>query len=444
MGIIQNPRIDSLLRRGDVRAAVHEPLRGGDPDPDPLAALFESGPPPQGPSHAAEDASYGALTLGDFLYDYVRLDPEVMRGIDFARADDLSNVFSFAVFADRHQDLTGTSLTGWTAQLKGHVAEQIVAARLGAMGHDVTFPATSNQEGFDLLVDGTPTQVKCLSAAPGVRDHLDRFPDIPVICNRELEGSLIGEPMVEIDPTLSNSDVLARTSETLDHGADMLDFEIPWISAIVSATAAMRLLVRGDTDLTGAITNVITGTAARMMCASLGEVAVPVVGSLLFGPAGVVVGGLAGAAIGGSLGGTVARRARVVLTAGHEAELRKRCRALAEAAAAFVGPKLIAWDFKHRAIEVATANSAGNGRVLGAYIRERHADDRRYFDNRRKELERIAGHGAPAQDAVEDAMRLLLIVRRAAVRPNLISETLRSVMEALAELATQRRRFALG
>ncbi len=124
----------------------------------------------------AEDVAYAGLTLSDFLYDYIRIDPEVVRGVEFARAGDVDSVLSFARFADTKADLTGASLDGLHSELQGYVAEQIEAHHLIAQGHDVLFPDTANNPGWDLKVDGHPFQIKCLNDSGGV---LETFAPLP-------------------------------------------------------------------------------------------------------------------------------------------------------------------------------------------------------------------------------------------------------------------------
>src|SRR5690606_24689279 len=80
------------------------------------------------------------------IHDYIRLDPRVMEGVDFARSDDLSSLFAFSQFS-KTMDLSSHS--GDLAQLQGYVAEGMVAAELQAKGHDVEFPEASNQAGWD-------------------------------------------------------------------------------------------------------------------------------------------------------------------------------------------------------------------------------------------------------------------------------------------------------
>ncbi|MGO7259074.1 hypothetical protein ACCT32_36650, partial [Rhizobium brockwellii] len=70
-------------------------------------------------------------------------------------------------------------------------SEQLVAARLTEIGHVVSFPDTSNNPGFDLLVDGMPFQVKCLMSLDGLREHFSKYPDMPVYANSELAEAVI-------------------------------------------------------------------------------------------------------------------------------------------------------------------------------------------------------------------------------------------------------------
>lgn len=163
---ITNDRIDSLLKQGRVEEALHEPIKQRDPQRDGVASFVRS--QASGQSCLAEDAAYAGLTLGDFLYDYIRIDPEVVRGVEFARAADVDSVLSFARFAETKSDLTGASLDGLHSQLQGYVAEQIAAHHLIAQGHDVLFPETASNPGWDLMVDGHPFQVKCLTDPGGV------------------------------------------------------------------------------------------------------------------------------------------------------------------------------------------------------------------------------------------------------------------------------------
>ena len=152
-----------------------------------------------------------AISVGEFIYDYVMINPAVVQGLDFARTEDLASLFTLSQFAGTVDTET---LTGDMAQLQGYVAEQMIAAELQAKGHDVEFPETSNNPGWDILVDGQPFQVKNLADPAGVREHLEKYPDIPVYVNEELAPYFEGNPQVYVS-SISRDEVLEVTSTTI-------------------------------------------------------------------------------------------------------------------------------------------------------------------------------------------------------------------------------------
>ena len=130
--------------------------------------------------------------------------------------------------------------------------------------------------------------MKCLSDATGVHEHLARF-DYPVIANFELADSAGHLDNVYIDPLLSRVEVRDVTEQTINNGAELMDFEIPWISLAVSSAAAMRDFVYGQSNLYEALANVATNTAGRIIFGKLGSVATGSIGLFLFDPACSVV-----------------------------------------------------------------------------------------------------------------------------------------------------------
>ena len=86
----------------------------------PLGRLFNN-----------ETKAYAALTFGDLLYDWVRIDPRVVDAVDFVHVAELGDIFNFAGYADRLQAL-GDAARGNVTQLQGYVAERMVAGMLRA------------------------------------------------------------------------------------------------------------------------------------------------------------------------------------------------------------------------------------------------------------------------------------------------------------------------
>ena len=140
-----------------------------------------------GEGEARATAAVAALTLGDIAYSAAAIDASVIRAADFVRVDVLDNPLAFADFARRIQELSPAGIIGAVSNVKGYVAEQVVAADLIANGYQVELPATPNEPGWDLLVDGEKFQVKCLDDIGGLKAHFDKY-DYPVLANSEAGG----------------------------------------------------------------------------------------------------------------------------------------------------------------------------------------------------------------------------------------------------------------
>lgn len=220
----------------------------------------------------------------DILYDYIMINPVVIDSVDFARSEDLASFFAFQQFAESFDFENVGELT----RLKGYTAEKLIALELQGKGHDVQFPETSNQAGYDLLVDGKPFQVKCLSEPSGVYEHFRQYPDIPVLVNKELmSSSLVDHPLV-YGTEVTNQTVVETTRSSLEHAAEFSNLDIPLITVgIASLTNGYKVITGGlSTRLAGL--NIANETASRSMAALAGKGIGVLIGPL-FGPAGAVV-----------------------------------------------------------------------------------------------------------------------------------------------------------
>ena len=192
----------------------------------------------------------GGLTAGDILYDAVAIDPTVLRAADFSRSDDISNIFDFGIFADRIGSMAAESEDGAGNNLRGYVAEQIVATRLVEQGHVVSFPSTANNSGFDLLVDGHAFQVKCLASIAGLREHFEKYPDMPVFANGELAEAVAaaaegwaGKVFYVEGFDRETADFIMQTA--LDAGASLGEMDVPYFAVAVSTAKNSVRLVAG-------------------------------------------------------------------------------------------------------------------------------------------------------------------------------------------------------
>ena len=249
---------------------------------------------------ATEAMVVGGLTVGDIIYHAAAMDPEVLDAVDFSRTEDLSGVFEFGVFADRVQDLSGAELIGTENHLRGYVAEQLVATRLEEQGHQVELPDAANNAGFDLIVDGTPCQVKCLSEVDGLVTHFERYPEIPAYVNAELADPIQKSDYEWADKVSFIQGYDRETTETimqksLDAGAALNDLNVPVFAVAVSAAMNVHTWWKGSLSLQDLPFEVAVDGAVKGGLTVAGGFAGQSIGLLLFGPAGaVVIGALGG------------------------------------------------------------------------------------------------------------------------------------------------------
>ncbi len=434
---ITNSRIDPLLRQGAVEEALAEPIKELSADRSGIAYFVAD----RGGRRnvLTEDAAFAALTLGDFLYDYVRIDPEVLHGIEFARAADVDSMLSFAHFAETKAHLSNASLNGLHSELQGYVAEQIAAHHLMAQGHDVTFPHTPNNPGSDFEVDGHPFQVKCLADPQGVFEHLQKYPNIPVIVNEELASKVGDHSGVYVDPELHRNAVRHVTEETLAQGRELADFEIPWISLAISGAANFYYMWLNETDLTGMLTCTLTDTVGRTLVGTLGKYAGAGAGLILFGPAGAIVIGGAGAIGGASAGRRLSGGFRRALLIDEESRVRRAIWELANAAAEAMPPKQDAW---RRKIELFSQRLAGHANrcKVQEIMRRRLTEHLANWTKKETEIRAMVGTSA-STDVILTANRLLTLIGRAGIHAYVVREPLARLLQLIKEYMEQSKRF---
>ncbi|HEY9037172.1 MAG TPA: hypothetical protein VIM96_10720 [Pseudomonadales bacterium] len=235
-------------------------------------------------------AILAGLTIGDALYSICALNPEVLKAADFSRSADIDGAMDFAAFSNEVLSKTGESLEGAIANLKGYTAEQLVGAQLMGQGHVVSFPESSNQPGYDLVVDGQPVQVKFHEDMGGLNEHFDKY-DYPVYANSELAGEIPDEMAGNVFFIDGLSDELVNqvTRQSLESGSDILDPSVPMFAMMISAGRHFIALESGRITAQQAVEQVMIDGSVRAGLALAGKTAGLSIGMLVFGPAGALV-----------------------------------------------------------------------------------------------------------------------------------------------------------
>jgi len=266
-----------------------------------------------------EDVVTGSITFGEFLYKLARIDPLVVLAADFSSVDSIENSLSFTNYVHQFKSYSGESLEGVFNRLQGYVAEQAVAMDLSYQGYDVQFPDSPTQPGFDLLVDGQPMQVKCLTDPSGVYEHFDKYPDIPILLNADLADLIGDQENIYPCPGITSDSIKRITRDSVESAHSSTDFHVSIISLGVSTCSNAYSWMKGTTDGKHMLINITTDIIGRSVVSGAGQW----LGALgyLLSPAGGVIGQALGASIGAFGGGKVARHFRRILVSEQYAEL---------------------------------------------------------------------------------------------------------------------------
>lgn len=261
-----------------------------------------------------EPGAVGAVTAYDAVCAIAMMDDRVLEAMDFSSRLDLDTFNELSSYVRDHF-LSGSeaSVAGAAERLQGYTAEQMVAAHLAAQGHVVEFPDTPNQEGWDLLVDGHPVQVKCTLDPGLVKEHLEKFPDIPVIVNAELGHYFADNSHVIVDKDLLHSQVAEHVQSTVDgvHALDTVHFHVPVVTLALSTVREGVLWAAGRITLPEAAKRVGTDVALAGGGGFAGGKLGAVLGGMFLGPVGAGIGAVAGAVAGFVLGKKAARGVRM-------------------------------------------------------------------------------------------------------------------------------------
>jgi hypothetical protein len=244
-------------------------------------------------------AALAVMTLGDVLYCAYAIDPTVMQAAGFARATDLSDPIDFAAFAHTIEAMNPAGRIGAISDVKGYVAERVVAAQLIANGHHVVFPAASNEAGWDIDVDGVKVQIKDTVDLSYIAKHFEHYGyQYPLIANAEV-ADLLAAHNPETLPEwahhvyfvegYSNGLVEHMTDRSIEAGDGMTHPHVPTFALILSAYRNFLRLQRREITAEQAYQQVLLDGATRMSLAAIGGFAGKGIGLLIFGPAGALV-----------------------------------------------------------------------------------------------------------------------------------------------------------
>ena len=259
------------------------------------------------------------LIGANVFYQYMCIDDHTYEGISRLSGENIDNFSDLSAKLETYSHDSQGLTEGALNKLKGHVAESHVAKHFEETGVEVAWPEASNQEGWDLLLNGNQVNVKLVSDANNLVEHFKEHPEIPVVIPSDADN--IPETAFHFDPSEGidhlfdylkdnpeNAVIVNEQlsyigiEENLEAGTDLAlgvdegipGFNFPLITTAVSGWREINLLEKGDTDIESAIKNAGLDIAGVGVGAGIGAT----IGTAILPVIGTVVGGFLGSMIG--------------------------------------------------------------------------------------------------------------------------------------------------
>ena len=413
-----------LVKRNGAVAALDSPIEESTSDPLEIAIFG----PQDKTSQRSETTALAGLTFGDLIYELSSVDPHVIRALDFSRKQEIDGPFDYAAYVKNKVDSSGSVSVSEFSNMKGYVAEQYVATKLQSQGYEVELPETSNASGFDLFVDGEMMQVKCGASVGLLKDHFEKYPNIPVLANSELVEKAIASGQGWASKVFAvegyNLDVVEDiTSSSIDAGVEAFDYEIPMFVAGVCAARNAYSWWKGSISLGDALATAALEIGAKVPLAGVGAIAGQGVGLLLFGPAGGVV-------FGGVMAVASASQSRRLIALLKKWLNKEAAENLRRSATRLLKVLSVGLSKKALSLEKKMGKLPTEGE-LGGYLKTRFVEDKKYFEERQREISSISKK--VFEDPTELAIKTIDILRRSKVHPALYQEELKDLLKFFEE-----------
>lgn len=386
------------------------------------------------------------LTLGDVAYNAFSLDPLVLQAADFARVDELDDPVTFAAFAHRIESMDAAAHLGAISNLKGYVAERVVAAQLIEQGHAVEFPDAANEAGWDISVDGVRFQVKDVGSLSGLRRHFDHGYDYPVIANAELADELAARSggdlpewadQIHFVEGYSNEVVEHITRSSFEAGDNMLHPSVPLFTLVLSGIRNVKRVNRDEITGTQAFQEVLLDGGTRAGLAVAGNYVGVGVGLLVFGPAGALVLG----AVMPVLSQRQSARFKGKLDGWIQNETYRNWAVEAEAALSRLAERVDEAIFKKASL-IRSRQPAESRAVIASYLQWRIDDELGFLDEIRCRLEQIRRDAVVSVEA--SASRLMSWLSTSTLHPSVYQVELAAMSEVFGRRPSTTVRVADG
>lgn len=240
------------------------------------------------------------INTGQALYHLSQIDDRVLTAID--RIYDPSKANSYREILAHLSEKNDQGASVWEGTInnyKGAVGETFIAENLRASGHFVTIAESNSQEGWDAVVDGENVNFKSGLGTAHIQEHLDRFPDIPVVTVAEHADFFGHNPDVTCLQDVSGEQIADATKSTMESAIEMGDFDIhiPLVTLALSSARHFKPVFHGTSDIGTAVKYTVADTAGVGFGGATGAKAGALIGAF-GGPPGAAIGAILGEIVG--------------------------------------------------------------------------------------------------------------------------------------------------
>ena len=273
------------------------------------------------------DSIIAGVAGANVFHQYMCVDDHVYEGISRLSGENIDNFSDLSAKLETYSHDSQGLTEGALNKLKGHVAESHAAKHFEEAGIEVVWPETSNQEGWDLLLNGNQVNVKLEKDANSLVEHFKEHPEVPVVIPSDADN--IPETAFHFDPSegvehlfdylkenpenaviVNESLSSVDLTESIEKGTDFalgVDEGIPGSSfpiftAAFSSWREIKLLNKRHTEMETSLKNIGLDVAGIGVGGGLGSSIGAGIGTLIVPGIGTAIGGALGA-LAGSLGG---------------------------------------------------------------------------------------------------------------------------------------------
>ena len=361
-----------------------------------------------------EEGAYAGLSVGDLFYDYLRVDPEVVKTLDIIHPnDDLQNPIAAGWYKKKKMDFFQENSENPDKAWQGHEnrdfgysGERYFGQQFQNQHSEVEYPSSLNNPGWDLKVNGIEIQSK-VGSSRLIDEHFkkypsEEYPDRLVVANSEAAKDYISRHPENADKIIDGGPIEKIKEQYFDssNSAQEIFHDEDFFSVPIAESISIGLLIAAGKNTYKLMQNkktfsealIDTGIDAASRAGSIGLSASAgsiIIGTLSGGPYGF----LAGKFVGGVLGLYPGRKISTIIK--HNIRCKDEQKNLEEAIKDYL-KKLASisiannkiFENKHERLDKYLSNRNKITSEVWEYIKLKIEDEKKYKDSINRKIDR--------------------------------------------------------